>query len=295
MEAELDPKPVSVGAQPAADRFHDSERRFANWLAFAFFVVVALTMLRHEMWRDELEAFWRRATALPPLMSSATRATTGTPSPGTCCCTRRRTSHTTRAGCNCCTRASRRSARTCWRASPRSRGLQRALLCFGYFPLFEYGVISREYVLGVVMLFAFCAAYGAGAGVVVLALLAGLLAQTSAYGLMISMALVAAVAVVRLLPRSMGVPLMHGRDGHATWIALLIYVASVGLGVVQLIPPTDTGTVVGWGLPSWNMFPLVIIWRAIVPVPPSRSALLEREHRRRETSTRRRSGCCCGR
>jgi hypothetical protein len=268
MEAESEFKSVSIGAPSVTDPLCNSERRFANWIAFAFFVVVALTMLRHEMWRDELEAFLAArdsASAIDVvrntrynghpvtwylLLHAATNVT-----------------HDPRAMQLLHACIATIGVYLAARFAPFSR-LQRALLCFGYFPLFEYGVISREYVLGVVMLFAFCAAYGAGAGAVVLALLAGMLAQTSAYGLMLSMALVAIVAMVRLLPHSMGVPPIHGREGHATWIALLIYVVAVGVAVVQLIPPPDSGTVIGWTLPSWKMFPLVIIWRAIVPVPP---------------------------
>ena len=105
------------------------------------------------------------------------------------------------------------------RFAPFSRPARTALV-LGYYPLFEYGVISREYVLGLVMLFAFCAAYAAGASVLTLALLAGVLAQTSAYGLMLALALVATIVIEKTFRRGTGDPpvqmAQHGRVAHAT-------------------------------------------------------------------------------
>jgi hypothetical protein len=64
------------------------------------------------------------------------------------------------------------------------------------------------------------------------------------------------MVVTRMFPRGMGISPTHGRDGHATsFAAIAIFVVAVGLAVLQLIPPADTGTVVGWSLPSWKMFP----------------------------------------
>jgi hypothetical protein len=247
-----------------------SERRFAACVAVAFFVLVTVFMWRHEMWRDELEAFLAARDSATP--ADVVRNTRYNGHPVTWYLLLHavtRVTHDPRGMQLLHACLATLAVYLFARFAPFSR-LQRGLLCFGYFPLFEYGVISREYVLGVVALFGFCAAYGAGVSLLTLALLAGLLAQTSAYGLMLALALAATVAVVRAFPRGMGVPPMHGRDGHATVFAsIVIFIALAALSVVQLIPPADSGTVVGWnfGL-SWKMFPLSIVWRALVPVPP---------------------------
>jgi hypothetical protein len=262
------PAPIDA---PATSRAED--RRFATFVAVAFFAVVALAMLRHEMWRDELEAFLAARDSTTPV--DVVRNTRYNGHPVTWYLLLHavtRVTHDPRGMQLLHACLATIGVYVFARYSPFSR-LQRALFCFGYFPLFEYGVISREYVLGVVMLFAFCAAYGAGANLIVLALIAGLLAQTNAYGLMLSLALVATVIIEMFLRRGTGDPpvfeAQNGRAAHVTWMtALLIFVVAVSLAILQLMPPSDTGTVVGWSLPSWKMFPLVMVWRALVPVPP---------------------------
>jgi hypothetical protein len=226
-------------------------------------------MLRHEMWRDELEAFLAARDSATPV--DVVHNTRYNGHPVTWYLLLHAVTHVTHDP------RGMQLLHACLatigvyvfaRYAPFSR-LQRALFCFGYFPLFEYGVISREYVLGLVMLFAFCTAYSAGANLLVLALLAGLLAQTNAYGLILALGLAGFMVVARLFPRGMGVSSMHYRDGHAAVFAAIgIFVLAVGLAILQLMPPSDTGTVVGWSLPSWKMFPLVMVWRALVPVPP---------------------------
>ena len=259
---------MTTTSEPVAPR---SDRRFAAWVAIAFFVVACLSMLRHEMWRDELEAFLAGRDSANPI--DVVRNTRYNGHPVTWYLLLHavtRITHDPRGMQLLHAFIATAGVYVVARHAPFSR-LQRVLFCFGYFPLFEYGVISREYVLGVVALFAFCAAYAAGANVIVLALIAGLLAQTSAYGMMISMALAATVVLARIAPRSMGVPPMpHGRDARATNVlACVIYLVALGLGALQLIPPADSGTVVGWTFDNpIRLFPLSIVWRAIVPVPP---------------------------
>jgi hypothetical protein len=66
----------------------------------------------------------------------------------------------------------------------------RALFVAGYFPLYEYCAISRNYALGALLLFAFCALYGARVRrPLLLAAVLFLLAQASAAALILSFAL----------------------------------------------------------------------------------------------------------
>ncbi|MGB7160989.1 MAG: hypothetical protein WBD40_23210, partial [Tepidisphaeraceae bacterium] len=264
------PDPSTTLEAGESSRARRDDRRFAALVAIAFFVVLMLVMPRHEMWRDELEAWLAARDSATP--GDVVRNTRYNGHPITWYLLLHavtRVTHDPRGMQLLHACLATMGVYLFARSAPFTRW-QKGLFAFGYFPLFEYGVISREYVLGVVLLFAFCAAYAARANLLVLALLAGLLAQTSAYGLMLSLALAAMIFMSRVFPSGMGVPPMHGRDGHATVIpALAIFLVSAAVSVLQLLPPEDSGTVVGWNFHnSWKLFPLSIVWRALVPVPP---------------------------
>ena len=75
------------------------------------------------------------------------------------------------------------------KASPFSK-LQRLLLSSSYFLLYEYSIISRSYAMGIFLIFLFCTLYSQhrlSAWVLVIVL--SLLANTSLFGLIISLAL----------------------------------------------------------------------------------------------------------
>lgn len=73
--------------------------------------------------------------------------------------------------------------------SPFTR-LQKLLFTFGYLPFYEYLLISRNYAIGVLFVFAFCALYPTRKkNYFSLSLLLFLLANTNAYCLFISIAL----------------------------------------------------------------------------------------------------------
>jgi|AGTN01.1.fsa_nt_gi hypothetical protein len=64
---------------------------------------------------------------------------------------------------------------------------QKVLFAFGYFPLFEYGIISRSYALGTLLLFAVCAMCKAPARKYLpILLMLALLAGTTVYGAIIA-------------------------------------------------------------------------------------------------------------
>jgi len=135
----------------------DGSRRYACWLVFLFAVVSLFGVLHHQMWRDELQAWllakdsssladlWRNTlTENHPLLW-----------------------HTLLF---CLTRITSNAVAMLWlhwviavasvwvfvRFSPFTM-LQKTLFCFGYFPLFEYCEIARNYSLCMLLVFAFCA------------------------------------------------------------------------------------------------------------------------------------------
>lgn len=164
--------------------------KFPLVLSLAFFALVLAGLVRHEMWRDELQAwliardsvsvpnllFNLRYEAHPPLwhfllflISRVTSNPVFMQALHLCIATA--------------------SIYIFARYSPFSR-LQKALFAAGYFPFYEYAVISRCYALGVLLVFVFCALFPKrGEHPLLMPLLLFLTGITSLMGAMVAMAL----------------------------------------------------------------------------------------------------------
>jgi hypothetical protein len=120
--------------------------------------------------------------------------------------------------------------------------LLRLLLLGSYYVLYEYGVISRSYTLGIVLVFAFCASYHPlRIRYVLLATLLGLLAATSMYGTL--MALVLGMFVFTRGLRFAGPDREDDRLRlalPADWIAgLFVFAAALAFTAITTWPPSD--------------------------------------------------------
>jgi hypothetical protein len=230
----------------------------------AFFSLGLILLLRHEMWQDEWQA-WLIATASPSLpdlflnlryeghpglwhfglflISRVTHSPLGM-----------QLLHLLVATC---------SVYVFLKYSPFTWP-EKILFIFGYFSFYEYAAISRNYGLGVLGLFSFCAIFCVPPprNYLLLAVILFLLCQTSVYGLMIAMVL--------------GVILFGAafRDQAAsTWKAiatLVIVLLGICLSVIQLTPPADSSFAVGWkfdvDLP-YLMGTLGTVWKSYIPIP----------------------------
>ncbi len=242
-------------------------KAFAAMIAIAFLLVGLLTILNHEMWRDELQAWLiakesgtflellrnMRYDGHPPLwyllLYALSRATDNPAA--------MQLLHLLIATA---------AAYVFARFAPFTR-LQRALFCFGYFPLYEYAAISRNYAAGVLLLFCFCAAYNAEKkSYPLLALLLALLANASAYSFMIATAL-ALMLFYDVWRASDRQKILRARSFR---LACLIYFAGATLSALQMYPPADSGNILGWffnlSIPGIT-FVLTIVWRGFMPVP----------------------------
>jgi hypothetical protein len=134
-----------------------SENRFAALVTLAFLLVAGLGIARHEMWRDEMHAWTFALDSRTPAELLHNMRYAGHPplwhlllfvlSRFTARPEAMQALHLLLA------------AGTVWlfaRFAPFSRRV-RALFAFGYFPLYEYGVISRNYAIGALFLVAVCA------------------------------------------------------------------------------------------------------------------------------------------
>jgi hypothetical protein len=127
-----------------------------------------------------------------------------------------------------------------WRG-PFSR-IELLLLPFGYFMLFEYGVKSRSYALGNVLLFAFCAVYGRRRGhPILLAVILALLANVHALYALVACAAVAAILVDWLVSAA---PRQRPRLDHA--VAACVFLLGLACAVATAHQPPDSGFAQGW-------------------------------------------------
>ena len=130
------------------------------------------------------------------------------------------------------------------RYSPFSRRLK-VLFAFGFFPLFQYGIICRGYALCTLMLFVVCAAYPVRkARLPIIALLLAILANADVYGWFYCMAFSVSIAAEWFLDRR------HGRRWNASVPEFAGCAALVMAGMLYSVkscaPPADGGWFTQW-------------------------------------------------
>jgi len=158
--------------------------------------------------------------------------------------------------------------------SPFTR-LQKILFIFGYFPLYEYGVLSRNYSLGVLLIFAFCAMFQRSrkGGLLLLSCVLFLLSQANAYALIIAITLGFMLIFESLIDADLRKTLIQKK-----WIVIggfSIFILGIVVSVLQQILPPDSSSNAagGWrlGIDLKDMGrAFTIIWKAYVPIPKPR-------------------------
>ena len=173
------------------------------------------------------------------------------------------------------------------RYAPFNR-LQKFLFSFGYFPLYEYAIIARNYALGLLLITLLCCLFKERyrrplwIGCVLL-----LLAHTSIYGLIVTIAIGVALFCEFLWFRTRGAASQtpptrkNGKKaerdvwptvdmGRRVWLSFALIGLGIFTAVVQLNPPSDSGVHVGWNF-HFNMDFLSevmkLISRTFLPIP----------------------------
>jgi hypothetical protein len=227
----------------------------------AFFCAGLFGILHHEMWRDELQA-WLIARDTNLLVSRHALGYDGHPILWylVLYCVTRVTQNP--LGMQLAHLAIATAAIFVFVFySPLGR-LQKALFSFGYFPLYEYAVISRNYSLGVLLVFCFCALLRRQQrSYIYLAVILALLANTSAYGLLMSGAL------ALFLVLESGSWRNRVREIAS---ATVIYLAGVFGSLWVMKGVSDSGNVLAWRF--WGRLIDVgiavgIVWRGFFPIP----------------------------
>ncbi|HET9766667.1 MAG TPA: hypothetical protein VFS60_07460 [Thermoanaerobaculia bacterium] len=243
-----------------------AERRFAALVAAAFALLTIPRLLAHELWRDEA---WQwlvvvESRSLGDLFASMAKGGgIGYAFPLLAYAVKQ-VSTSPRALQLLHLALATAAAFAFARWAPLRRR-ERALFVFGYFPFYEYAVISRSYAMGALLLWLACAATRARRPALALGAAVGLLCQTTVYGHILAMAVVGGWLTQRWLCRHQ-LPALPRREVLA---GLALAAAGAIAGVVQFIPAAGTRA------PTWRFHweavaalrPATMAWRAFVPLP----------------------------
>jgi hypothetical protein len=142
---------------------------------------------------------------------------------------------------------------------------QKLLFCFGYFPFFEYNIISRSYVLGVICTFAFCALFETRKRThIILAAILFVMSNTSVYGAILAISFFVLIATDAICPQRTSLSKV---DLAISW---LIFLLGLLLALLQMTRATGLGSTSGgehqFGLRHFA-FSISRIWCAYFPVP----------------------------
>lgn len=128
--------------------------------------------------------------------------------------------------------------------------IQKILFSFGYLPFYEYLVISRNYAIGILLLFIFCASFPTRKkNYLWLSAILFLLANANAYCLFIAVAL----GLILIVEYSLGEKITNSLTASRKNIGYSLTIFSLGIisSLMQLIPPADS-TLQG-GLTKWML------------------------------------------
>ena len=130
----------------------------------------------------------------------------------------------------------------------------RLLYAFGFYPFYQYAVVSRGYALCILLLFSFCALYRfRQSRLVLLAVTICMLAIADTYGWFMSVALTATLAFARTYDRKHGLVWTNGPIKNA--LSALIIFSGIIWSAAVTIPPPDCGYHTVWHTYlSWHRF-----------------------------------------
>lgn len=138
--------------------------------------------------------------------------------------------------------------------------IEKWLLTFNYFFFFEYGVIARHYGITLTLVFLFCALfkYRHTKFHWILSVLF-LLLFINIYSFFISFSFFVMLIIEKL---------DRGDFSKIDWALILGFVIAIGVSIVDVKPPADSGYAEGWDLVLRDYLKSpTILWNSFVPIP----------------------------
>jgi hypothetical protein len=217
---------------------------YSNCLVLSFFVLSFIGILNHEMWRDETQAWLiaKDASTLTDLYENLKFEG----HPGLwhlCLFLITKFTHNPFAMQFFHILISTAIVYLFVKVSPFNI-VQKTLFTFSYFPLFEYNLISRNYNLGLLLIFLFCYLFTRKSrNYICLFSVLALLANTNVYSLIICLCLSATLMIDIFKTYRANNKKLNRKQVKNIIIGLLILFLGVGLCIFQLLPVAlqDTG------------------------------------------------------
>ena len=251
------------------------DTHYALGLAFLFVAVGAYTVSHHEMWRDEIQAWLlvRDSASVSELFANLKYEG----HPGLwhlCLIPLSRITHSPvimqvfHLLITCVT------VYLFVRYAPFNR-VQKFLFCFGYFVLYEYGIIARNYALGLLLITIFCLLFRERyRRFIWIGCVLFLLAHTSVHALILTLAMGFALCCEYFCRSWVSKPLAQEIEAIGDKKPIWIGFALIGIGIItavlQLNPPADTGFAVEWkfAYESEELSKVIkLISHAFLPIP----------------------------
>ena len=250
------------------------DKHYALGLTFLFLAVGAFTASHHEMWRDEIQAWLLARDSTSVFNLFAHLKYEGHPGLWhLCLMPLSRITHSPVIMQMLHLLITGITVYLFVHYSPFN-WFQKLLFCFGYFVLYEYAIVARNYALGMLLITVFCVLFRERykrfiwVGCVLL-----LLAHTSVHALIVTIAIAGALCCEYIIGRRFSQTLNREiaaiEDKRPLWIGFALIGIGITTAVLQLNPPPDTGFAVAW---HFNYDPkrvnniVKLISRAYLPV-----------------------------
>ncbi len=231
---------------PNSSFIQSKDTYYAIFITSAFLLAGGFAALHHEMWRDEIQAWLLARDSASILELFANMKYEGHPAFWHLCLMP--LSRITASPIMMQVFHLLIAATTVFlftRFAPFNK-IQKFLFSFGYFALYEYAIVARNYAIGVLLITIFCVLYKyrhrryVWIGVVLF-----LLAHTSVHALIVTIAIGFALLCEFLYFYCCKEKELPENDQHI-WIGFVLIGIGILTAVLQLNPPSDTGFAVGW-------------------------------------------------
>ena len=219
---------------------------YAFWVTIVFLLVCGYGAIHHEMWRDEIQAWLLARDSASVFELFANMKYEGHPALWHLCLmplSRINASPIMMQVFHLLIAATTVFLFT--RYAPFNK-VQKFLFAFGYFALYEYAIVARNYAIGVLLITIFCVLYRKRykqflwIGIVLI-----LMAHTSVHALIVTIAIGSALMCEYLYFYCCKEETLT-EDRRQIWIGFALIGLGIVTAVLQLKPPADYGFAVGW-------------------------------------------------
>jgi len=235
-------------------------------ITFSIFILVGFTLiLHHEMWRDEIQTWLVSRDSYSISNLYLQRKYDGHPMLWYLCVmpfTKISRDPVVMQFVHFCLAST--SIFLFLKFSPFSK-IQKFFYTFGYYPLYEYAIISRNYVLSFLLITLFCIVYTKRfKHFLLLSLILALLANTNVLALIITMAISIALLADYFI-------FSNKKDNYQNLaFGLFIIFLGISIGIWSILPPNNSGFATEWNW-SFSLYHIGEVFQSIIkaffPVP----------------------------